>query len=973
MNPSHLLRARHGVAVLAAALVLGAWSASTLTGPAAGATGPLQPVIVTLKSQAGLGGISGTRQTRLREVVRRRRATADASYATLRTRLDAWQKAGEVSGVRRLWVFNGLAMSATPAVIDALRADPLVSVVRGDTRNPIVPAAVATTPNLARIGAPAVWDRGDTGQGVTVAILDSGVDMDQADVAAGWRGGANSWFDPFGQHPAAPMDRSGHGTQVMGVITGGGLSGTAIGVAPGARWIAARVFNDAGQSTLSTTHLALQWVLDPDGDPATADAPQVLNNSWTFASGGCNLEFAPDIQTLRAAGILPVFAAGNFSGLSASPANNPGAFAVGSTTATDTIAGDSSRGPSACGEASGIFPELTAPGTKITTTDLAGFYATVTGTSIAAPHVAGALALLLSARPDLAVTQQENLLEQTAADLGAAGPDNTFGYGRLDVAAAHAALPLTPPPPPALDTTGPLVTAVSATPSPVASGAVTLAATATDAAGVTARAEWFEGADPGAGNGAPMAASDGVFDGAAEIVRADVDAGALAPGSHTLSVRARDASGNWGAPVATTIVVDRAGPLVSSVSATPTPVATGNVVITARAADEATATVAAEWFEGADPGAGSGTPMSASDGAFGASSEDVRGVVASAGLAPGAHTLAVRARDALGNWGDPVATTIVVDRSGPAVSAAAVTPSPTAGAATATLSALAADAAGPSAPASPVTAAEWFDGADPGAGLGAPMAAADGAFGGSSEQVTAAIPAAGMAPGAHVLSLRARDAAGNWGPVATVTLTVSTANAIFADGFESGGLGAWSSASGSARLAVTSAARGAGAYGLQATVAGNTPSYVQDVSPANETSYLAAFAFKPNGTTTNGNPTDILTALTGGTSPAVAFSVQYRRATGPVRLQVRLSVARAGGTSTTGWYTIAEGWHAVAVSWSSARSASASLRLDGVVAETLSRLDTSARRIETARLGPSGGLAAGMAGTEYFDAFSSSR
>ena len=220
------------------------------------------------------------------------------------------------------------------------------------------------------------------------------------DLSGRWRGGTNSWYDPFGQHTTSPMDRTGHGTQVMGLMVGGDAGGTSVGVAPGARWIAARIYNDAGQGTTSNTHLAFQWLLDPDHNPNTADAPQVVNNSWTYGSG-CNLTFAQDIQTLRAAGILPVFAAGNSASLTSSPANNPGAMAVGSTTSSDTIASYSSRGPSACGEPSNTFPELTAPGDNVRTTDLYGGYATFSGTSMAAPHVAGALALLLSAYPNL--------------------------------------------------------------------------------------------------------------------------------------------------------------------------------------------------------------------------------------------------------------------------------------------------------------------------------------------------------------------------------------------------------------------------------------------------------------------------------------------------------------------------------------------------------------------------------------------
>src|SRR5207342_90898 len=95
----------------------------------------------------------------------------------------------------------------------------------------------------------------------------------------------------------------------------------------------------------------------------------------------------------------------------------------------------SSRGPSACG--GGLFPDLVAPDTSIRTTDLYGLYTSETGTSLAAPHVAGVLALLLSAFPGLSADRQEAALESSAVDLGSAGPDNTFGHGRLDALAAY--------------------------------------------------------------------------------------------------------------------------------------------------------------------------------------------------------------------------------------------------------------------------------------------------------------------------------------------------------------------------------------------------------------------------------------------------------------------------------------------------------------------------------------------------------
>ena len=210
---------------------------------------------------------------------------------------------------------------------------------------------------------------GYTGQGIVVASMDSGVDLTHPELSSRWRGGTNSWYDPFGQHPTTPFDTSGHGTWTMGVMVGGDSGGTSIGVAPGAQWIAVKIFNDQDASTATAIHLGYQWLLDPDNNPATADAPQVVNNSWAYGAPGCNLEFEPDFQSLRAAGILPVFAAGNggpYTSSSYSPANNPSAFAVGSINNNDLIYSLSSRGPSNCGGTTDVFPDLVAPGVNIT-------------------------------------------------------------------------------------------------------------------------------------------------------------------------------------------------------------------------------------------------------------------------------------------------------------------------------------------------------------------------------------------------------------------------------------------------------------------------------------------------------------------------------------------------------------------------------------------------------------------------------
>jgi subtilisin family serine protease len=356
---------------------------------------------------------------------------------------------GDVAGLTPLWVTNAVAFTSTGLVIRLVAALPAVDVVTLDAVDLVpsgTPPAGPPEANVAATRAPELWSLGFTGEGVVVAVLDGGVDAAHPDLAARWRGGTGGWFDPYGQH-ATPYDPSGHGTWTAGVIVGADAGGTTIGVAPGATWIAARVFNDGGGATATAVHRAFQWVLDPDGDPATDDAPQVVNGSWSFGAPGCNLEFQADLQALRAAGILPVFAAGNFGpggGTSVSPANYPEALSVGATTDAGTIAYDSGRGPSACGGA--VYPDVVAPGVSVLTSDLFSLYASVSGTSIAAPHASGVVALLAGAVPSASGAAIEQAVLGSTADLGVAGPDNTYGYGWLDARRAYDAL-LAPPPP----------------------------------------------------------------------------------------------------------------------------------------------------------------------------------------------------------------------------------------------------------------------------------------------------------------------------------------------------------------------------------------------------------------------------------------------------------------------------------------------------------------------------------------------
>ena len=357
-----------------------------------------------------------------------------------------------------LWTINGIAATVPVALAEQLARRPGVDVVDLD-EEVIAPAGSTSSTSTAEwnvdaVRAPELWGLGYDGAGVVIATMDTGVDPYHPDVGPKWRGGSNSWFDPNGQH-ASPYDADGHGTRVMGLIVGGDAGGTAIGVAPGAQWIAVKIFKDNGRSQLSKIHEGFQWLLDPDGNPSVDDAPDIVNNSWYLQNtlDQCDWEFADDIAVLKVAEIAVVFAAGNTGPgdyTSVSPSNDPQSVAVGAVDPGWNVGGFSARGPSACG--GGTYPGISAPGANVWTADrtfggvLPDSYVSVTGTSFSAPHVAGGLALLMNAMEmegtPITISLLETALAQGAADLGDSGPDNAYGAGLLDAVEAYSWLVL---------------------------------------------------------------------------------------------------------------------------------------------------------------------------------------------------------------------------------------------------------------------------------------------------------------------------------------------------------------------------------------------------------------------------------------------------------------------------------------------------------------------------------------------------
>lgn len=311
---------------------------------------------------------------------------------------------------------------------------------------------------VARIGAPAAWEQGVIGAGIVVANIDTGVDYTHPALVEQYRGNLGAggfvhdynWWDPTDICGSEPCDNAGHGTHTMGTIVGGdgfGPFAPDIGVAPGARWIAAKGCEDfwcSEEALLSSG----QFVLAPtalDGSaPDPGRAPHIVNNSW---GGGPGDAFYLDVvRAWRAAGIIPVFSSGNPGpqcGEGGSPGDYLEAVSVGATDPGDEIAEFSGRGPSAYGK---VNPDVTAPGVDVTSSLPGGGYEAWSGTSMAAPHVAGTFALMLSAEPDLIgdIDSTVELLRETAVgieDLSCGGsddgvPNNVYGYGRVDAATA---------------------------------------------------------------------------------------------------------------------------------------------------------------------------------------------------------------------------------------------------------------------------------------------------------------------------------------------------------------------------------------------------------------------------------------------------------------------------------------------------------------------------------------------------------
>ena len=371
-----------------------------------------------------------------------------------------------VTDLKPFWIQNAIGLTAKPAVIWNLLEQRDVAAVYFDAPIELIAPVEVGENEPASAGkgvengitvsrAPELWAMGIDGTGTLACDQDTGADGNHPAFKSRWRGlvsgvtPQSAWFDPTSGE-TFPTDSGSHGTHTLGTMIGDDGGSNRIGMAPGAMWIGAKTIDVSGGNIFTDAVAAFQWAADPDGNPGTTDdVPDVVNNSWGLSSGygSCRSDFNASIDAAEAAGVVVVFAAGN-EGEGPETLRSPGnristrlnSFAVGALNQDNQTAADfSSRGPSDC-DGSTLKPEVSAVGVNVRSSTPSGNYGSMSGTSMATPHVAGGVLLLRDAFPEATVAEIKYALYTSADDLGDAGEDHVYGMGRIDMMDAYQAL-----------------------------------------------------------------------------------------------------------------------------------------------------------------------------------------------------------------------------------------------------------------------------------------------------------------------------------------------------------------------------------------------------------------------------------------------------------------------------------------------------------------------------------------------------
>jgi len=423
--------------------------------------------------QDQLYAIKADRQLWHETVVRALQEKAILTQADIVARLDELAASGQIDEYKTHWLGNVIVVKGSVIALDELvaRTDVLrispdypIELVRPVSVSGDEPIIASHEVGLDRIHAPEAWAMGYTGEGRLVSNIDTGVWGDHDALTNRWAGYDPryadhpewAWLDPYTTNWPAPNDQNGHGTHTMGTICGRTEDGDTIGVAIDAQWIAAAAIDRGGgiPQTVADAITSFEWIADPDLNPSTVwDVPDVCSNSWGVTTehgyNPCDETFWEVLDGCEAAGVVVVFAAGNegFEGLRR-PADRATTdymnFAVGAVDGNNDnmpIADFSSRGPSNCTpDGSETFkPEVSAPGVNVRSSLPGNTYGFYSGTSMACPHIAGIVALIRQANPNLTAEQVKQIIYETAEEVpadGEPGEDNTYGMGVANADAA---------------------------------------------------------------------------------------------------------------------------------------------------------------------------------------------------------------------------------------------------------------------------------------------------------------------------------------------------------------------------------------------------------------------------------------------------------------------------------------------------------------------------------------------------------
>ncbi|MCX9009585.1 MAG: S8 family serine peptidase [Candidatus Methanoperedens sp.] len=390
------------------------------------------PVIIMLNDRASFKTIPEGKAAAMNEM-------ASEHQGELAVLLNEEKNRGKAYKIKKLRIVNAIAMNASPDLIEKLSMRDDIAGIELDSEVKILEdysslvsneQISSATSEIRRINTTNAWALGIDGSTINVSVIDTGINAAHPDIA----GRVIKWVDFVNSNPSA-YDDYGHGTHVAGTVGGNGSGGTTTGMAPNVSLFGVKVLNAQGWGYLSDVISGIEWSVDNG-----ADVISMSLGAGSYTTSNCDADYPAltvAINNAVNAGVVVVAAAGNDGSSISMPACIQNAIAAGAVDSTDTAAGFSGRGAAMADHG------IVAPGVGITSLYyLTNGYSVMSGTSMATPHVSGAVALILHAAKEngstLLPSQIKNILEAASLDLGTPGKDDIYGAGRINVFAAVA-------------------------------------------------------------------------------------------------------------------------------------------------------------------------------------------------------------------------------------------------------------------------------------------------------------------------------------------------------------------------------------------------------------------------------------------------------------------------------------------------------------------------------------------------------